>query len=332
VKGIKVWENVTAETFQNEILPSNQPALLKGLVEHWPAVKASRTQEGIIPYLKKFTANTHCQFFVGQPEIEGRFYYTDDLKGFNFKGRRAPFLSLLDELLRYQNDERPPSFYAGSLSSFDYLPGFSQDNNISLVDKKVVPKIWIGNKTRIAAHYDIPRNIACVVSGKRRFTLFPTDQVKNLYIGPLDFTPAGQSLSLVDFHKPDFVKYPLFKKALENALVAELEAGDAIYIPSVWWHHVEGLDNINVLVNYWWRNEEAFMDSPLNSLIYSVLTIRDLPVAERRAWKDIFDHYVFQVNGDPMEHLPMDVRGIFSTITAENAKIIKDFLLKAMHQ
>ena len=29
--------------------------------------------------------------------------------------------------------------------------------------------------------------------------------------------------------------------------------GDAIYIPPLWWHHVESLGQFNVLVNYWYR-------------------------------------------------------------------------------
>ena len=62
--------------------------------------------------------------------------------------------------------------------------------------------LWMGSKTNVAAHFDSSDNIACVIHGKRRFTLFPPDQIKNLYIGPLDRTPAGQSISLVDFEKP----------------------------------------------------------------------------------------------------------------------------------
>ena len=87
--------------------------------------------------------------------------------------------------------------------------------------------LWIGNRTRTAAHFDLPQNIACVISGRRRFTVFPIGQLPNLYVGPLDFTPAGQAISLVDFHAPDFERYPRFREALRHAQVAELEPGDA---------------------------------------------------------------------------------------------------------
>ena len=88
--------------------------------------------------------------------------------------------------------------------------------------------------------------------------LFPSGQIKNLYVGPLDFTLSGQAISLVDFHAPDFERFPRFKLALQHAQVAELEPGDAIYIPSLWFHHVESFDPLSILMNYWWRPHDAY--------------------------------------------------------------------------
>src|SRR5205823_11513354 len=134
------------------------------------------------------------------------------------------------------------------------MPGFRSENDLDFKSHGINPPpiIWIGNRTTASAHYDAPSNIACVAVGKRRFTIFPPDQIFNLYPGPLEPTPGGQSISVVDFKNPDFEKYPRFREALAVAHVAELEAGDAIFIPSMWWHHVEGLNAFNVLVNYWW--------------------------------------------------------------------------------
>ncbi len=60
-------------------------------------------------------------------------------------------------------------------------------------------------------------------------------------------------MSLVQLHAPDFDRFPRFREALDAAVTAELEAGDAIYIPPLWWHHVQSLEPFNLLVNYWWH-------------------------------------------------------------------------------
>src|SRR6185295_10671014 len=99
------------------------------------------------------------------------------------------------------------------------------------------------NRTRIAAHHDLPDNLACVVAGRRRFTLFPPEQLNNLYVGPLDFTPAGQPISRVDIDTPDLETYPRFAEALNAARRAELGPGDAVYIPALWWHDVLSLED-----------------------------------------------------------------------------------------
>ena len=97
-------------------------------------------------------------------------------------------------------------------------------------DADVLASLWIGNRGRTAAHWDLPQNLACVIKGRRRFTLLPPEQVKNIYVGPLDFTLAGQPSSLVNFRAPDFEAFPRFRDAIANAQIAELGPGDALYL------------------------------------------------------------------------------------------------------
>ena len=77
-----------------------------------------------------------------------------------------------------------------------------------LLDPGVLPRLWLGNSLRTATHFDYASNIAVHVAGAKTFTLFPPDQAANLYPGPLDFTPAGEPISMVDFDAPDLVRYP----------------------------------------------------------------------------------------------------------------------------
>jgi len=147
-------------------------------------------------------------------------------------------------------------------------------------------------------------NIGCVVAGRRRFTVFPPEQTSNLYVGPLDLTPAGAPVSMVSVTAPEFERFPRFREALANGLVADLEPGDAIYIPYLWWHHVESLERFNVLVNYWWNPAPAGLGAPFDSIFHGMMAIGGLPANQRKAWRALFDHYVFRLDGDPAEHLP----------------------------
>ena len=149
------------------------------------------------------------------------------------------------------------------------LPGFLTENPIALDDAEPLATLWIGNKSRIAAHYDAPDNLICVTAGKRKVTLFPPEQVENLYVGPLHITPAGQAVSLVDFHNLDFEKFPRFSQALEHAQTVELLPGDALFIPSMWWHHIEGQQRMNMLVNFWWRDAPAHLGRSENALYHA---------------------------------------------------------------
>ncbi|MBT1063682.1 cupin-like domain-containing protein [Bowmanella sp. Y26] len=126
--------------------------------------------------------------------------------------------------------------------------------------------------------------------------------MSNLYIGPLDFNPAGQSISMVDLANPDFTRYPKFKDALASAKTAELAAGDAIYIPSLWWHAVQSLAPVNMLVNFWWRELAERNAVPFASMLHGILAIGRLPQREKEAWKALYEHYVFG-GKDPMPHL-----------------------------
>jgi hypothetical protein len=160
--------------------------------------------------------------------------------------------------------------------------------------------------------------------------LFPPDQFANLYVGPLDFTPAGRPVSMVDLRNPDFEMFPRFRETLKTAQVAELEPGDAIFIPSMWWHHVEALDPFNVLVNYWWRDSPRYLGQPQDALNHALLAIRDLPEDEKQLWRQMFDYYVF---GDPAAvaaHIPPKARGILAPLDAEQAGKLRANLLRSL--
>ena len=139
-------------------------------------------------------------------------------------------------------------------------------------------------------------------------------------------------MSLVDFAHPDLVRFPRFAEAMRHARVAELGPGDAVFIPSMWWHHVEALEPFNVLVNYWWREAPAWMDTPMNTLMYALMTLRDLPPEERRTWQEVFRHYVFEPGEDTAGHIPEHARRVLSPLDEDRARDLRARLLQRLNR
>jgi hypothetical protein len=341
-KRVRVFEGAAfaaggAVRIPDELLRATTPYVVRGLAADWPLVRAARTSaDAADAYLRRFYNNAKVGATVGAmlatPDVGGRFFYNEKLDGFNFHSMRARLDHVLDELKVQRGRSNPAAVYVGSVSIDDALPGLRRENDVDLGGHDALASVWIGNRSRIAAHYDLPDNLAVVAAGERRFTLFPPDQLGNLYIGPVDFTPAGQAISLVDFAHPDYERFPRFRDALAHAEVAEMGPGDALFIPSMWWHHVEALAPFNVLVNYWWRQSPDWMDTPTNALMLALLTMRGLPPEQRRAWQEIFRHYIFESDEASLAHIPAGARYALAPLDEDGARVLRGQLLKRINR
>jgi len=333
ITNVREIKGVDPGAIPDSLLCSTEPIVLRGLAADWPLVQAGReSAQAASAYLQRFYRDATVQAWLGQPQIEGRFFYNETLDGFNFRPVRIRLDAVLDEIARHRHDEKPPAIYVGSTTVDTCLPGFRGENDLGMGERQPLVSVWLGNRSRIAAHHDLPDNLACVAVGHRRFTLFPPGELDNLYVGPLDFTPAGQAISLVDFARPDFDRFPKFRNALRNAQVAELGPGDAVFIPSMWWHHIEALDALNVLVNYWWRQSPAYMDSPMNALMLAIMSVRDLPAEQRTAWQNLFRHYVFEAGESTASHIPPGARRVLSPLDADAARELRARLLSRLNR
>lgn len=313
---IEERQSVDREIFENEIFPANQPVVLRGLVQDWPVVEAGRqSPASAANYLKPLDIGGPVSLFVGPPEIKGRFFYTDDFQGFNFESRDVSISSALDTLVSMADDPQPPAIALQAKFVPDVMPSFLEDNSMPLLDSHVAPRVWISNRSTVGTHFDISHNIACVVSGRRKFTVFPPEQAGNLYLGPLLRTPGGPPISCVDLRNPDHERFPRFAEALKSARDATLEPGDAIYIPVLWWHGVESLEPLNILVNYWWDDSGLAHHDPMLGLIHCMALMSGMPAAQRDGWRKLFDHFAFQKDGHPGDHLPPDLRDVMGKLS-----------------
>ena len=280
-------------------------------------------------YLKARARDRKFTVSVGTPGSGERLFY-DSAMGMNFRTAQGPFAEILDGIAANENKPHAPVIYLASIDMGDYFDGLREDNRLPLGSRHPIASIWIGSPTRVAAHTDVPNNLAVCAVGRRRFTLFPPEQLRNLYPGPIENTPAGRPISMVDFHHPDFAAHPRFRDALAHGMVAELNPGDAIFVPSLYWHHVEGLSPFNVLVNYWWRDSPAYLGKPEDALNHAILAIRDLSERDKAIWRALFEYYVFENLEAVTAHIPEGARGILDRLSPETAGQIRAFLLRSL--
>ena len=284
---IREFSALDPAAIRRDVLPDKRPAILRGLVRDWPAVEQGLdSPAALVRYLNRFDSGKSVDALLTAPEIDGQIFYDDAMTGFNFLRNRLPLRAVAEQVLRYAQFPKSPAVAAQSALIRDCLPGFAAENCLSIVDANVLPRIWLGNRITTPTHVDEWNNIGCVVAGRRRFTLFPPEQIGNLYIGPLDFAPTGAPMSLVSLRNPDFQRYPKFREALAAAQTADLAPGDAIFIPPLWWHHVESLESFNLLVNYWWHDSQgdgALADSAFDALLHGNQTASPARHAHDRA-------------------------------------------------
>ncbi|TIX50965.1 cupin-like domain-containing protein [Alteraurantiacibacter aquimixticola] len=294
-----------------EIRAAGEPMVIRGAKAEWPVVQAGRKGgAAVVAYLKSMGSARPVSAIAAGPEEGGRFFYNEDMSGMNFVRGQGRLDLFLDDLLRAAEMGDPPALAVQSEVIPEIMPGFTTANGMDILPQ-VQPRIWIGNAIRVAPHYDVKENIAVCIAGRRRFTLFPPEQIANLYPGPFESTPAGTPVSMVDMAAPDTARFPRFAEAMEHAREATLEPGDAIYIPYCWWHGVESLDPVSVLVNYWWtEGAPAGAGGPYDALLHALMAIRPLPEDQRKVWRDWFDYYVFETSGDPSAHLPPQAKGV----------------------
>lgn len=320
--------DLTPKRFQREILEPCQPVILRGLVADWPVVQGAQGAPGRLKdYLAAFDAGVSVEAYIGRPEIGGKYYYAPDFKGFNFERRMMKLLDAVQLMVESVDSAEAASVYVGSVPTGESLPGFAAANAMPLLGQGVSPRIWLGTRSNVSCHHDTYDNLACVIAGRRRFTLFAPTLIGKLYVGPIDNTMAGAPVSLAASadgpgERPEDglanSAYPLFEEIRAQALRVELEAGDALYLPKLWWHKVESLAPLNGLVNYWWDAFSAGPDAPYTSMLLAMIAIAERPPAERQAWKAFFDHYVFRTHGHPLAHLPPEQHGLLGPLKPDN--------------
>lgn len=307
------------------IVAASEPAIIKGLFAAWPALAAGmQSAAALNAYLKRLDRDASVPVMEAPARHQGQFAYGPDLREFTFSKRQASLASTLDRIESLIGQDDAPTVAIQMLRLDQAMPDFVEQNAMPLLPG-IGPRLWLGGAVHTRTHNDRDDNLACVIAGRRRFVLFPPEQVSNLYIGPADNPPP---LSLVDPEAPDLARFPRYRDAIAAARIAFLEPGDALFIPRHWWHHVTSLDPYNAMVNYWWGGS----DQPNDAFLTALLAFRDLPSGERDYWREMIASHVFGERGDVISHVPPALRGPLGAMApASRAKLrqqLRSALLK----
>ena len=314
-----------------------RPLVLRGIAKHWALTHhAQDSSAAAANYLKPFYNGRPSMIYRASSSIQGRYFYSENAAALNYESVLEKVDGFLDELVTAPDDL---SLYMASAPLDKFFPGMKAEVEFSetpqlIPDAKYDPlvSLWVGNRSLASCHFDNMENIACCVSGRRRVVVLPPEQIANLYPGPVERTPGGQVISMVDFHNPDLARFPRFEEAMKHAQIAELEPGDGIFIPSMWWHQVEGLSDFNILVNYWWSQAPTYLGNGMTSLFHAMLAIRDRPEREKAAFKALFDYYVFGDANIPAEHIPDAGKGMLGELDDLKARRLRALIINQLNK
>ena len=219
-------EAVGAGELDARLKGARAPFVVRGLAADWPLVRAGlEGADTARAYLIRHARDRSFPANCGTAAGDTRIFY-DAAMRMNFRMVQDRLDALLAKMAGAEGRDDAAVLYLSSIDMRGYFDGLAEANSLPLGERRPLESIWIGTPTRIAAHNDVPDNLAVCAVGRRRFTLFPPEQMANLYPGPLDNTPAGRAVSMVDLLAPDLDRFPRFADALRRLTELALAPAD----------------------------------------------------------------------------------------------------------
>jgi hypothetical protein len=115
--------------------------------------------------------------------------------------------------------------------------------------------VWVGSfGATTHCHFDWSSNLHALVSGRKRFILFPPADSWALHVySSLSSRATKSQVPLGTGGRPLAAHKDLFPEPIGqlSGQIADLQPGDVLYIPPVWLHHVVTTGEYSVSVNVW---------------------------------------------------------------------------------
>lgn len=213
--------NLSKEEFLEEYFKPKKPVIIEDLTSDWPAFK-----QWDFEYFRKKAGDIVVPLYDGKP-ARGR-------ENSHGPAMRIPFKEYIDILQKGPTDLR--MFFFNLLQN---CPGLLEDfkyPELGIKFFKKLPVLFVGGEgAKVVMHYDmdLANNLHFNFVGEKRVVLYPPDQTGLLYRVPYSIV----SMEIIDMDDPDLEKYPALARA--KGFEARLRHGDALYIPSSWWHFIK---------------------------------------------------------------------------------------------
>lgn len=209
--------------------------MIQGLLEDWPA-----RQLWTASYLKNRVGDSTVEIMAGRnadPHYETNIH------------RHRKCVRFADYIDAVESGGATNDQYLVANNNFFEQPGC----NVLLDDLVAFPDyldpklmrgrtfLWFGPAGTVTPlHHDACNILMAQIRGKKHFKLIPATQWPLVY-------NKGSFFSEVDCEAPDYQRWPLFKQATMIDLT--LEAGDVLFMPVGWWHHVRTLE-VSTMVSF----------------------------------------------------------------------------------
>jgi len=311
------WRQPSTDDFDRLAAGVTGPVVLKGCLERWPIVTQlyeAADPEAQLAVLERAVGRARLHYTTLPPTEHGHLGYRPDGAGANFTfnttKKKVDFSEFSQVIRSVLRDPGRGAVYMQS-APLDRFPALqTQVPDLPYLQKGLAGyrQLWIGSGGHVVnLHFDPTHNLIAMLAGQKRVTLLPPDNMANMYPAPLDCRIGDTIGSLVRLLEPDPDKYPRAEAELAKAQVAELSPGDVLYLPPLWWHHVESF-GLNVMINKWVPpiSGTDFGDLTAN-VIDGILTYRPLPASLRLQYRELYRGVVF---GQPPARLAApDPRG-----------------------
>ena len=260
-------------SFVEDVIRKGKPVIIRdSLITKWPAYKKWSPE-----YLAKKQRNIFG-VYENNNKWFGPYYEQDKPMGeFTTKiNKYKTNVTLTTKDFINQLHKPDPNKYIYYTNNIEELGDWAI-NDVIPYSELIAPNpahssinVWIGQSNVIAhCHYDGYHNFYAQLYGRKKFTLFSPTSYQGLY--PYPFLHPSHAQAQVNLSNYEDVElFPLVKDL--KSFEATLSPGDLLYIPPLWYHHVQAMD-VSMSVNVWTDTEQSII---MEKVFQTILPINEV--------------------------------------------------------